>query len=257
MTGAPLTATRSGCRPPRSARFSCAICMRRGGQGGIPTWRPSAGFWRSPRRETVRELDKAVGGLSRPSKMPGHAWSIPASECNVGSRLASVTGSTCEGCYALKGRYNFPGTQNAMHRRLSIMLSDPMAWAESMAAIISRKGEPEFRWHDSGDLQSSAHLDAIVRVAELTPTVQHWLPTREYELVKGREFPSNLCVRLSAHMVDGTAPDFGLAVSTVTTQGEPIPDGAHRCPAPEQGNECGDCRACWSPSVRHVDYIRH
>ena len=188
--------------------------------------------------------------------MPGRAWSIPADECNVGSRLRDVEGSTCNGCYALKGRYAFKTVKTAMYRRLDVMSSDPMRWAESMAAVINRRSKREkyFRWHDSGDLQSAEHLDAIISVAELTPDVQHWLPTREYELVKNREFPPNLNVRVSAHMVDGNPPDLDLPTSTVHDKTDPA---GHECPAPNQGNQCGDCRACWDPNVANVSYRVH
>jgi len=30
--------------------------------------------------------------------------------------------------------------------------------------------------------------------------------------------------------------------------------GAYDCPAPDQGNECGECRACWDPEVKNVAY---
>ena len=37
---------------------------------------------------------KLVGGLSKPSKMPGWAYGIPAKECKTGSKLRQVKGST-------------------------------------------------------------------------------------------------------------------------------------------------------------------
>jgi hypothetical protein len=46
------------------------------------------------------EALKLVGGLSKPSKMPGWAYGIPAAECKTGAKLKLVPGSTCEGCYA-------------------------------------------------------------------------------------------------------------------------------------------------------------
>ena len=55
------------------------------------------------------EALKIVGGLSKPSKMPGWAYGLPAAECKTGSKLAQVPGSVCSGCYALKGCYVFPG----------------------------------------------------------------------------------------------------------------------------------------------------
>lgn len=212
---------------------------------------------------TLASLETIVGGLSSPSKMPGYGYSLPATECAVGSKLRAVKGSTCSGCYAMKGRYAFPGVKAAMYRRLA-SLADPR-WVDSMAALINARADrqPYFRWHDSGDLQSTEHLAAICRVAELTPGVNHWLPTREYRIVaeyrkSGGNIPPNLVIRMSAHMVGGNVPTFGapLTVSTVSRDDAQYPD-AHHCPARHQGNVCGDCRACWNPAVAHVDYHAH
>ena len=46
-----------------------------------------------------------IGGLSKPRKMPNEAWSISASKCITGSKLAKVKGSICYYCYANRGRY--------------------------------------------------------------------------------------------------------------------------------------------------------
>ncbi len=215
--------------------------------------------------ETVptAQLLEYVGGLSSPSKMPGWAYSLPAAECKTGSKLAKRAGTVCSGCYALKGRYVFPKVQAALYRRLGTIRR--RFWAEAMGELIKRKGSrvPFFRWHDSGDIQGLAHLAAIARAAELSPDVQHWIPTREYRLVRtyleqGGTFPANLNVRLSAHMLGGRAPRFpGLPVTVSTVTKGPAPAGAYRCPAPKQGNECGSCRACWDRSVPHVDYAYH
>jgi hypothetical protein len=48
-----------------------------------------------------KELEKIVGGLSKPSKMPGPAYNLPAYKCITGQKLAKVPGSVCHGCYAL------------------------------------------------------------------------------------------------------------------------------------------------------------
>ena len=45
-----------------------------------------------------KELEKIVGGLSKPSKMPGPAYNLPASKCITGSKLVKIKGSVCEGC---------------------------------------------------------------------------------------------------------------------------------------------------------------
>ena len=41
--------------------------------------------------------------LSKPSKMPGHAYSVSAKECGIGGKLAKQKGTVCHDCYALKG----------------------------------------------------------------------------------------------------------------------------------------------------------
>lgn len=208
---------------------------------------------------TKSELHRYVAGLSNPSKMPGYGYSLPAAECITGAKLRPVVGSTCSKCYALKGRYSFKEVKSALYRRLE-SISKPL-WAPVMAELIRRTGDGYFRWHDSGDLQSVEHLGLIVDVCEATPDVRHWLPTREYQIVQrfiidGRAIPENLCVRLSAHMIDGPAPVvIGLTASTVSTTESP--EGVHACPSRHQDNKCGDCRACWDRGVPVVDYHIH
>ena len=212
------------------------------------------------------ELLPYVGQLSKPSKMPGFSYSLPAAECKTGRKLQAIAGSTCSGCYAMKGAYVWPVVRNAMYRRFS-RLAAPL-WVEAMSEILNRRARrhPDFRWHDSGDVQSVDHLRRIVAVAEATPTVRHWLPTREYQIVRyfiaaGGVFPENLNVRLSAHMIGGILPSFPrlagiVTISTVSRSADTYPD-AYRCPAPSQNNACLGCRACWTPAVQHVDYAKH
>lgn len=212
----------------------------------------------------IYQLEDYVGGLSRPSKMPGWSYSLPAAECITGTPLRAVPGSACSHCYAyMRGRYGFPIVVAAQYRRLAT-IGRPL-WADVMAELIGRRGarHPYFRWHDSGDLQSAAHLEAICRVAEMTPGVRHWIPTREYRIVAdhiraGRGIPANLNVRMSAHMLGPKVPRFkGLPVTVSTISTGERPAGAHACPAPLQGNNCGSCRACWDRGTPLVDYHLH
>lgn len=210
-----------------------------------------------PRRFTKKEAEAIVGTLSSPSKMPCHGYSIPAKNCHVGSHLRDLANSVCSKCYALKGRYVFPNVQAAMQRRLA-SIDDPR-WVPAMAALIASTKDTHFRWHDSGDVQSVAHLTRIAQVAELTPNVMHWLPTREYNIVESYldiygEFPANLVVRVSAHYVDSAAPKRFANTSSVHRHLQPI---GFACRAPSQGNQCGDCRACWDKAIGNVSYLEH
>jgi hypothetical protein len=123
-----------------------------------------------------------------------------------------------------------------------------------------RNKEPYFRWFDSGDLQSPTMLERITEVARRTPGVRHWLPTREYAIVRyhlqRNEAPDNLTIRISAPFVDNTAPDIlGLPTSTVHhTRGPP----GYACPAYDQRPaQCGTCRACWNPEIKNISYPLH
>lgn len=203
------------------------------------------------------DLLALVGGLSKPSKMPGWAYGIPAQACKVGSLLRKVKGSTCGSCYALKGMYVFPVVKAALLRRLE-SISHPL-WVATMTELISRKGKkvPFFRWHDSGDIQSVEHLSKLVEVAKNLPGISFWLPTRETAMVKeflrgGNTFPKNFIVRVSAPMI-GKRPEkiAGTVGSSVENP------SAFQCPAPRQGNSCLDCRACWNPKVEEVSYSKH
>ena len=155
-----------------------------------------------------KEAIQITGGLSKPSKMPGYAYNIPATRCKVGAKLVKVPGSVCHGCYALKGMYRFSNVKEALERRYQAAMNNK-EWVFGMVYLINTSKKKEFRWHDSGDIQSADHLQRIFQVCELTPDVKHWLPTREAGIlstIKPEAVPSNLIIRLSATKVDGPAP---------------------------------------------------
>ncbi len=141
--------------------------------------------------------------------------------------------------------------QQALQRRLKA-LEDPR-WVESMVTLI--KDQDWFRWHDSGDIQSLEHLKNIFLVCKQTPNTKHWMPTREAQFLKDIDpatVPPNLIIRMSSHMIDQGPVKFWPWTSTVSTAPE-----ARTCPAPDQGNECGSCRACWDRSTPNVCYGKH
>lgn len=214
---------------------------------------------------TVPEAEAIIGGsLSRPSKMPCPAWGISERECRRGQELAEKPGTVCSACYARRGHYLGASVITAHERRLAA-LTHPR-WTDAMAFLINAYARGgHFRWFDSGDLQSAAHLDMILWIARRTPTVSHWLPTRETGIVRPRlaDIPSNLTVRVSADAIGKAAQRaMGLPTSTVHRDpGFPVRPGASRrndsieCLAYLRGHRCGTCRACWSPKVGNVSYL--
>lgn len=231
-------------------------------------------------KATLKSLKEYVGGLSKPSKMPGYAYGLPAQECKVGSQLAKEDGTVCSSCYALKGFYKmYKGVKLAQYKRLESLTK--AQWVPAMVRLINHYSSEVFRWHDAGDLQDLEHISKIVQVAKALPNTKFWIPTREVNLVRRynaghsdscgmfcrlahikRKMPSNLTVRISAMMQDSKVPKYkglvGLPTSTVHTK-EHLgkPGESIECGAPKRNGECGSCRACWSPNVANVSYHTH
>ena len=197
----------------------------------------------------TKEAWALVGGLSKPSKMPGWSIGIPAKECKTGNKLKLIPNSVCSGCYAEKGCYVFAVVQAAQYKRLKAI--DHPQWVEAMATLINSKKPDVFRWHDSGDVQDEAHLNKIFEVCRLTPGKRHWMPTREAWIKDHmKDAPANLVVRFSSPMIDQGPVKSWANTSTVSTK-------SRTCPAPDNNNECGSCRACWDPLVKNIEYGKH
>ena len=197
----------------------------------------------------TKEAWALVGGLSKPSKMPGWSIGIPAKECKTGSKLRLIPNSVCSECYALKNCYMFKVVQEAQYKRLKAIAHPD--WVLAMATLINSKKPDVFRWHDSGDVQDVDHLEKIFKVCELTPSKRHWMPTREAWIKDHmHKAPANLVVRFSSPMIDQGPVKSWANTSTVSTK-------SRSCPAPDNNNECGDCRACWDPLVKNIEYGKH
>lgn len=201
-------------------------------------------------------------------KMPGSTFAISATKCKVGGKLATVKDSTCSRCYALKLEKLRPSVNQGWlanyEKAVSLITSNPDKWIAACVFQIMRayakSGEAFHRWFDSGDLQSVEMLSAICGVARSTPSIRHWLPTRESGIVKaykvqGGVVPENLIIRVSSTMISDTPISGHSHTSTVHRKKES--HTGHACPASTQGNNCGSCRACWSHDVANISYPLH
>lgn len=199
---------------------------------------------------------KIVGSLSKPSKIPTYGYALPITTCKSGSELAKQKGTICSGCYGDDGWYNMPWVRYAMEKR-SIAVYDEY-WTDAMIYLIKYHELDEFRWHDTGDIQSLEHLLKIVEVADRTPNVVYWLPTQENEIIeelwvlfgkqKLKEVVPNLKIRLSARDINKPPPfklalKLGVFTSMVVTDDSDI---GFNCPSSLQDNKCRECRNCWS-----------
>jgi len=203
---------------------------------------------------TKTQASQVVGGLGKPSKMPGKSYGLSPNRCKTGSKLAQVEGTPCNRCYARQGNYVFNNVKDSHERRYQ-SLSNPQ-WEEAMITLL--QPEQWFRWHDSGDIQNLEHLQKIVNVCNETPNTNHWIPTQERGILKQYKgnIPDNLCIRVSSPKI-GQKLEGYKNTSMVLLPGQPIPQGVTECKASYQGNKCKDCRACWDKSVSCIGYHSH
>jgi len=247
---------------------------------------------------TLKKAIELSGKVSKGNtKMPSSTFAISAKHCNVGSKLVKVENSTCSKCYALKLQKLRPsvdqGWTNNLFKAVKLINDNPTLWSKMVAFQIERickKLDVKFhRWFDSGDLQSVEMLHAIVLTANRTPQIKHWLPTREAKIVKDYKakfgaIPDNLCIRVSATMIDDK-PIKGYAnTSTVHKKGSEIfgkeclayrtnidnrvltqiefnefkkLDKPNKAKSKIDLGHCGSCRACWSKEVSNISYPLH
>lgn len=224
---------------------------------------------------TVKQAKAIAGNVStKNTKMGTTTFAIDAFACKVGDRLAKVVGSVCSKCYARRIQKIRPNVDKGWKANLdkwntAVATGTVDLWIKAIAFQITRYNTDDYhRWFDSGDLQSVEMLDAIARVAKLTPNIKHWLPTREVSMVlkftsavgsanvrSEHKLPSNLVVRVSSPMVNGHSLAAFKHTSTVHDKDD-TPEG-FGCEAHTRGNACGPCKACWDTNVKNVSYPKH
>ena len=208
-----------------------------------------------------KEMLKIIGGMSKTSKLPCSSFNLSAWRCNNGSKLAKIKGSVCDGCYAMTGFYNmFKKKHEENHdRKLNNYYKDTKLWTSTFSSYLNKyEKSGYFRWFDSGDIPSYDFLLNIVNIAKNTPNIKHWLPTKEYKLInkfykQGNSVPGNLVIRVSAPMIDTEINGYP-NTSSVTKNSK---TNSIVCNAPQQDNQCKDCRLCWNKDIKNIAYKYH
>ena len=214
--------------------------------------------------KSIKEARSITSGdvSHKNSIMLGSTFGLSPFECSKGSELAKIEGSVCHQSYAKRGTGIYKNVkQGRLNNTLAVRAATESKesmdkWINAMVYLIEKRETTGFfRWHDAGDLQSYSHLKMIVRIAELLPNVKFWLPTKEKRIIEKLKYcPANLCIRLSGSMVDGLPPKTSFNTSTV----HKLATGhGFVCPAPTNGNQCGDCSACYNTNVANVSYHKH
>lgn len=189
------------------------------------------------------------------------AFGLPTHACAVGKILSRKQDKAyvCRVCYAKVGQIALPHSQARLEKNLDGYFANQEAWRYMFVALLKNAAPKFFRWFHSGDLQEGMFAH-IVAIAQLSPEIQFYLPTKEHAQVKtyGRisnwEIPANLTVRLAGHVID----EYPSLARTKNLQGcMTVYHHPCNCMAHHTGGQCQDCRLCWDKSVPTICYPLH
>ncbi len=156
-------------------------------------------------------------------------------------------------CYAMRGTFRAKNVADKLERAYRGLFD--VRWTPALHGLIRWQARDRFRFFHSGDFQGRNHFLNVMRICAATRDVLFWIPTREAALVRDHAdaIPPNAVVRVSGNVIDGPAPGWWPATSTVVTD----PSTA-TCPSSKAGGNCGThgCTVCWAPGG-NVAYLRH
>lgn len=179
-------------------------------------------------------------------------WSV-----TPGRTCSACACKTCllDGCYALDSYTRFPQTRAAWDENTDFAMQDLPALEAQLDAYFAKKSAPRyFRVHVGGDFFSAEYARMWARVAEKAPHTRFLAFTKQWNAVRGVEFPANFKLILSAWPGTEIPADL-LALYRVAWLDDgtvnDIPADAIVCPG-----ECDKCGMCWDLDHDTV-FIKH
>lgn len=157
----------------------------------------------------------------------------------------------CGGCYAMKSYRMYANVRAAWDANTDLAMNDlPTMEADLMSYFGAVTAPRFFRIHVGGDFVSREYAQLWARVAAANPGTNFLAFTKQWDNVRGVEFPANFSLVLSSW--PGTVIPEDLrslySVAWLDDGSEDIPADAIECP----GN-CATCGVCWSLAKRGLD----
>lgn len=181
-----------------------------------------------------------LGTIANISLTPGKTCSPEACKtCLVG------------GCYAMKAYRMYKNTRAAWDANTDLAMNDLETMERELMEYFSSVNAPRFfRIHVAGDFVSREYAEMWARVARECPHTNFLAFTKQWAVIRGIDFPSNVSIVLSAWPGTTIPEDLRelYSVAWLNDGSEEIPADAIECP----GN-CSACGVCWSLSKRHID----
>ena len=184
---------------------------------------------------------------------------IPNMSLTPGRTCSAEACKTClvQGCYACKSYRQYKNVRAAWNDNTEMALHNLPEMEKQFDAYFSGMNAPRyFRIHVGGDFVTHEYAEMWARVAAKHPGTRFLAFTKQWENVRGVDFPANFSLVLSGW--PGTEIPVDLAAIyakaiCVDTEND-IPENGFACPG-----RCESCGACWELAKRGVDvyFVKH
>ena len=171
---------------------------------------------------------------------------IPNWSLTPGKTCSACACKTClkEGCYAMKSYRQYPNVRKNWDENTVLALDFLPELESHLNAYFAKLSAPRFfRVHVAGDFVSKEYAEMWARVAAAAPGTKFLAFTKQWDNVRGVEFPDNFKLILSAWPGTEIPADLRALYNVAwlddgTVEG--IPADAIECPG-----HCETCGACW------------
>ena len=189
---------------------------------------------------------KISNGNSKVGRIPNLSLT-PGRSCSPEACRTCLAG----GCYAMKSYRQYKNVRAAWDTNTELALSDLATMERDLMSYFGSMVAPRFfRLHVGGDFISKEYAEMWARVAAAAPSTNFLAFTKQWDNVRGVEFPGNFSLVLSAWPGTEIPADLRArySVAWLDDGSEEVPASAMECP----GN-CETCGACWGLSRMGID----
>lgn len=222
---------------------------------------------------SVSKGNDKVGNIPQFSTLPGNDV-LRFPDGRPVTNVVGTCGEHCkdcsESCYAVRLLKRFTrNVPNAWAKNTVLMRNDPEKVRREIKDYCNKNIVKYFRFHTSGELESTDHLDLYCKICNDNPDVTFYIYTkafgivRDYVVLLGNTIPENLIINLSEwhgnverflneHDDDETLKFFETLNIFSYDDKDPeysFPETLTHCPAirpdgHESGVTCAQCRRC-------------
>jgi hypothetical protein len=183
---------------------------------------------------------------------------IPAFSLAPGMTCSAAACRTCynEGCYARKLYRLRPTVKKAWDENTDFVLHDLERVENALDKYLTKHAPRFFRVHVSGDFVTREYAAAWARIASKHTETRFLAFTKQFDIIRGIEFPGNFSIVASAWEGVKIPNDIRAAfpVAWVFNTIDDIPENIFECPG-----RCDTCGACWGLAKKGIDvgFLKH